>query len=237
MLVVVPAWNEAAALPATLAEIRAGVPDADVVVVDDGSTDGTARAARDAGATVLELPFNLGVGGAVRAGYRYALRRGYAVAVQVDADGQHDPADVPRLVAALDSADVVVGARFADRRDFETSRTRRSAMVVLAAVVSRIAGTRLTDTTSGFKAVGPRALAFYAANFPAEYLGDTVEALVIGARAGLVVTQVPVQMRPRRAGAPSQRPWRAGLYLGRAVVALVMALVRRRVPAGEVAFP
>lgn len=228
VLVVVPAWNEAAALPATLAEIAQRAPAADVLVVDDGSTDDTAGIARACGVPVLVLPFNLGVGGAVRAGYRYAERSGYGAVVQVDADGQHDPADVERLVAGLGEANVVVGARFADRGTYEASSARRLAMTVLARTISTIARHRLTDTTSGFKAVDRRALAFYAANFPAEYLGDTVEALVMGARAGLVIRQVPVEMRQRRAGVPSQRSWKAGLYLGRAVVALFMALIRRQ---------
>ncbi|WP_298804256.1 glycosyltransferase family 2 protein [uncultured Pseudokineococcus sp.] len=234
VLVVVPAYNEAAALPATLAEISSCAPGVDVLVVDDGSTDDTRLVARGRGVPVLVLPFNLGVGGAVRAGYRYALRCGYGAVVQVDADGQHDPADVERLVAGLAEANVVVGARFADRGTFETSRARRLAMTLLARTISTIARHRLTDTTSGFKAVDRKALAFYAANFPAEYLGDTVEALVMGARAGLVIRQVPVEMRQRRAGTPSQRSWKAGLYLGRAVVALFMALIRRQ-PALETA--
>ena len=112
-LVIVPAWNEEGSIGATIAELRAAHPEVDVLVVDDGSGDSTAAIAEGAGALVARLPYNLGVGGAMRAGYRYALRHGYAAAVQLDADGQHDPAYLPALLSGLDHADIVVGARFA----------------------------------------------------------------------------------------------------------------------------
>lgn len=227
-LVVIPAWNEEETLPGVVAELAP--VDADVLVVDDGSTDGTVAAARAAGAEVLVLPFNLGVGGAMRAGFTFAVRHGYDVVVQVDADGQHNPADVPALLAALaeQEADLVIGARFAGVGDYETRGPRRWAMSLLSAVISRVAGTRLTDTTSGFKAIGPRALRLFAADYPAEYLGDTVEALVTGARAGLVIRQLPVSMRPRAGGTPSHGPLKATVFLGRAGLALLMALMRPR---------
>lgn len=228
LLVVVPAWNEQEALPAVLAEVAATVPHADVLVVDDGSTDATAEVAASAGALVLRLPFNLGVGGAMRAGYRYAERHGYDVAVQLDADGQHDPRHVVELVDALgtEGADLVLGARFAGVGSFSASRLRRVTMRVLAGVLSRVTGTRLTDATSGFKAAGPRAIRLFAADYPAEYLGDTVEALVIAARAGLVVRQVPVAMRPRAGGTPSHGPIKSAIFLVRAMFALLIALSR-----------
>jgi len=236
VLVVLPAWNEAASLPAVLAEVRSALPDVGVVVVNDGSSDATSAVARSFGVDVLDLPFNVGVGGAMRAGFRYALAYDYDVVVQVDADGQHDPRDVPRLVAALDGADVVIGARFTDGSAYRVRGPRRWAMRLLAATLSRVSGERLTDTTSGFKASGPRAVRLFAVHYPAEYLGDTVESLVIAARAGLRVTQVGVEMRQRSAGQPSHRPWKAGVYLLRAFLALLIALTRRRiaVPAVEV---
>ena len=235
VLVVVPAWNEREALPGVVAELRAQVA-ADVLVVDDGSTDDTSAVARRAGAMVLTLPFNLGVGGAMRAGFVFATRRGYDVAVQVDADGQHDPAQVPALVAALaeQDADIVIGARFAGVGAYSVRGPRRWAMALLSRVLSRVARTRLTDTTSGFKAIGPRALRLFAADYPAEYLGDTVEALVIAARAGLRIRQVGVAMRPRAGGTPSHSPLRATVFLARAGLALVTALARPRRPLPEV---
>ncbi|MBF0686347.1 MAG: glycosyltransferase family 2 protein [Cellulomonas sp.] len=228
MLVVLPAWNESESLPGVLAEIREHLPGVGVLVVDDGSLDGTAAVARAHGVDVLELPFNLGVGGAMRAGFRYALESGYDAVVQVDADGQHDPRDVPRIVERLAHADVVIGARFAGTGQYVARGPRRWAMRVLAAVLSRVASTRLTDTTSGFRAAGPRAVALFARHYPAEYLGDTVESLVIAARCGLQIEQIGVAMRERSAGRPSQSPVKASIYLARACLALLMSLMRRR---------
>ena len=225
---ILPAWNEEEALPGVLDELHAAIPDADFLVVSDGSTDSTARVARRGSTMVLELPVNLGVGGAMRAGFRFAAREGYDVAVQVDADGQHDPADVRRLVDALGSeqADVVIGARFAGRGNYEVRGPRRWTMAVLSFALSRIAGTRLTDTTSGFRASNRRAIELFAAEYPAEYLGDTVESLVIACRAGLRVRQVGVEMRQRAGGTPSHSPLKAAVFLGRALLALVIALSR-----------
>lgn len=234
LLVVIPAWNEEDALPGVLDELReviAAEPTlagADVLVVSDGSRDGTAAAARGRGVPVLDLPINLGVGGAMRAGFKYALRHGYGGVVQLDADGQHDPRAIPSLVAVArdEGADVVIGARFAGAGSYQARGPRRAAMRVLAGVLSRVARTSLTDTTSGFKLAGPRAIPLFASEYPAEYLGDTVESLVIAARAGLVVRQVPVAMRERQGGRPSHSPLKAAVFLGRAVLALGIALSR-----------
>jgi glycosyltransferase involved in cell wall biosynthesis len=229
LLIVIPAWNEEAALPAVLQELAAltAVP-FDVLVVSDGSKDGTAAAARAGGARLLDLPNNLGVGGAMRAGFKYAMRHGYRTVIQLDADGQHDPQEVPRLLETLhdESCDIVIGARFAGKGTYAARGPRRAAMRVLSGVLSRLAGTRLTDTTSGFKLAGPRALELFAREYPAEYLGDTIESLVIAARAGLVIRQVPVEMRQRTAGRPSHSPVRAAVFLVRAVFALLIALSR-----------
>ncbi|CUR55895.1 Glycosyl transferase family 2 [metagenome] len=233
VLILVPAWNEQEAIAGTVAEIRSCVPDADLLVIDDGSADLTARRAREAGAEVCELPYNLGVGGAMRTGYRYALRNGYDVAVQIDADGQHDPRYLAALVERLagdqrhEAADVVIGARFATPDDpYKVRGPRRWAMVLLAGVLSRLAHTRLTDVTSGFRVSNRKAIALFATHYPAEYLGDTVESLVIAARAGCTITQCPVTMRARVAGRASHSPLKATIYLFRAVVALLLALVR-----------
>ena len=227
VLIIVPAWNEQASIGATVSEIRSCVPEADLLVVDDGSSDHTRQRAAEAGATVCSLPYNLGVGGAMRAGYRFALRNDYDVAVQIDADGQHDPRYVPTLVDRLSEADVVIGARFATADDpYKVRGPRRWAMVLLAVVLSRLAHTRLTDVTSGFRVSNRRAISLFARHYPAEYLGDTVESLVIGARAGCVIRQEPVVMRPRMAGRASHSPVKAAVYLLRAVFALFLALVR-----------
>lgn len=223
---IIPALNERDVLPNVVREVREANPGADVLVIDDGSTDDTAARAREAGALVASLPFNLGVGGAMRAGFRYALDHDYDVAAQVDADGQHNPSDLAAMMVALDGADVVVGARFAGVGEYHASGPRWWAMVTLARVLSKVCATRLTDATSGFKVANRRALGVWASNYPAEYLGDTIEALVIAARSGLVVRQVPVTMRVRAGGVASHNPWKATVYLARAMLALVFALMR-----------
>ena len=229
-LIVMPALNEEESVADVVAEVFSKLPGVSVLVVDDGSTDMTALRARNAGATVISLPFNLGVGGAMRAGFKYALLHGYANVVQVDSDGQHDPSGVQQLVDGLECADLVLGARFAGTGDYAVTGPRKWAMLALARIISALAGTRLTDTTSGFRATGPRAVRLFAEHYPAEYLGDTIESLVIAARAGCTITQLPVAMRPRAGGVASHNPFKAAAYLGRAGMALVIALMRPRVP-------
>lgn len=226
VLVIVPAWNEARNVGATIREIRSAGDTYDVLVIDDGSVDHTAAVAREAGATVVTLPFNLGVGGAMRTGFTYAQRQGYRKAIQVDADGQHNPADIARVVAGLETADISIGARFAEVGDYSVRGPRKWAMLFLAGTVSRVAKTRLTDVTSGFRAANRRAIDQYVDYYPAEYLGDTIDSLVAACHAGLTVTQVPVAMRPRAHGNPSQGPIGASMYLLRSVFALGLAMIR-----------
>jgi glycosyltransferase involved in cell wall biosynthesis len=228
LLVVVPAWNEEASVGHVIKEIHAILPDSHVLVVDDGSTDRTGEVALEAGAHLLTLPYNLGVGGAMRAGFRYALRYGFDVVVQVYADGQHDASSIPRLLAEIDAgADVVIGARFAGEGAYRTGRIRRAAMRLLAFLLSRLCHTRLTDATSGFRATGARALRLFAQTYPTEYLGDTIESLVIAARSGCRCRQVPVVMRQRYSGTPSQSVWKSTAYLSRAFLVLFLATIRR----------
>jgi glycosyltransferase involved in cell wall biosynthesis len=225
-LIVMPAFNEEEAVGPVVKEVLATLPGANCLVVDDGSSDQTATIARKAGAAVVQLPFNLGVGGAMRLGFKYAIAHDFDNVVQLDSDGQHDPSEVPKLIAGLSDYDIVIGARFAGAGTYEVQGPRRWAMTVLAYVLSRVAHTRLTDTTSGFKASGPRAVELFAEQYPAEYLGDTIEALVIAARAGCRITQLPVSMRPRAGGQPSHNPVKAARYLARAFLALTVAVFR-----------
>lgn len=210
-------------------EVLTELPGISCLVVSDGSTDNTAFEAQKAGAQVVILPFNLGVGGAMRLGFKFALENGFENVVQIDADGQHDPKNVLALLEKLQDFDIVIGARFAGEESYDIRGPRRWAMWILSKALSRVTKSRLTDTTSGFKANGPKAVRLFSENFPAEYLGDTVEALVIAARAGCSVTQVPVSMRERLGGQPSHNPAKAALYLGRAVLAFVFAIMRPRV--------
>lgn len=228
VLIIMPAWNEAESVGNTVREVLAVERPYDVLVVNDGSKDDTAVLAANAGATVLNLPFNLGVGGAMRAGFKYAQRRGYRRVIQVDADGQHDPRNIEEVLAGLDHADISIGARFADRGDYAVKGPRKWAMQFLARVISGLAKTRLTDVTSGFRAANDRAINQYLDHYPAEYLGDTIDSLVVAVRSGCTVTQIPVAMRPRQGGTPSHNPLKAAIYLGRSVFALLFALTRKR---------
>jgi glycosyltransferase involved in cell wall biosynthesis len=177
---------------------------------------------------VLNLPFNLGVGGAMRAGFKYARRCGYRQVIQVDSDGQHDPRSIDEVLAGLSHADISIGARFADRGDYKVTGPRKWAMQLLAKAISGLAKTRLTDVTSGFRAANVRAVDQYLDHYPAEYLGDTIDSLVVAIRSGCTVTQVPVEMRARQGGKPSHNPAKAAIYLGRSVFALLFALTRKR---------
>jgi glycosyltransferase involved in cell wall biosynthesis len=229
-LVVMPALNEEESVRDVVLEVFAKLPGVTCLVVDDGSIDRTSDEARTAGALVAVLPFNLGVGAAMRVGFRYALENGYDNVVQIDADGQHDPAGVMSMLARIDEADLVLGARFAGEGDYQVRGPRRWAMMMLSKFLSRMAHTKLTDTTSGFRLSGPRAVRLFAEHYPAEYLGDTIESLVIASRAKCVIVQVPVAMRVRAGGKPSHHPVKAAAYLARAMLALLFALMRPPVP-------
>ena len=234
VLVVMPAFNEELSLPAVLADVRAALPEADILVVDDGSTDGTARAASGL-AVVARLPFNVGVGGAVRTGFRYAAERGYDVVVQIDADGQHDAFQAPQLIAALAGADVVVGTRFRGGETEWVAGHRRAAMSMLARTVSGLVSTRVTDSTSGFRAHSRRAIRLFAEHYPTEYLGDTVESLVIAHQAGLGIAEVSVLMRARSHGAPSQGTASSIRYIARVLASTYLARIRTWPVSGEAA--
>jgi len=183
-LVIMPAWNESEAIGNTIAEVLEFGPACDVLVVDDGSRDDTARVARAAGATVVQLPFNMGVGGAMRTGFKYAKAHGYKQVIQVDADGQHDPRDIKAVLDGLRDADIAIGARFADAGNYTVRGPRKWAMNVLAWTISRLARTKLTDVTSGFRAANAKAIRQYLDHYPAEYLGDTIDSLVVAIRSG-----------------------------------------------------
>ncbi len=225
-LVVIPAWNEALCVADTITEVLTELPNVTVLVVDDGSTDRTSAVSRHAGALVIRLPFNVGVGGAMRVGFRYALDHGYDAVVQVDADGQHSATDVRTLLRGLSTHDLVVGNRFSCSA-YPVSGPRRWAMSFLSNAISLLAGHEISDTTSGMRATGSRLLPLYAQCYPAEYLGDTVEALVIAIRSGFRVGQVPVTMRQRRAGIPSHSARKAAIYLVRALFVLSLSMLRR----------
>jgi glycosyltransferase involved in cell wall biosynthesis len=226
---IVPAHDEADSVGAVVREILALDPGIEVVVIDDGSTDRTAAEARAAGARVVRLPFNLGIGGAVQTGFRYAFEHGFELAVRLDGDGQHDPAELPRLVAPVTAgeADIAVGSRFAGERSHRPPITRRIGIVIFSRVVSLLTRQRVTDTTSGFQALNRRAIALFAADYPHDY--PEVEATVMVFRHRLRLVEVPVQMRERTAGSSSITALRSVYYAVKVLLATLVALVRRSV--------
>ena len=226
-LIAIPAWNEEGSIAGVVSSVMQHRPDADVLVVNDGSTDSTEKEARSAGARVVSLPFNVGVGGAMRTAFLYAQREGYEALVQVDADGQHDPADLDSLIEGLNEADVVVGTRFHSNSMYFVGGPRRWAMVLLSKSLSWMNKDKISDPTSGFRSAGPRAIDLFAVEYPADYLGDTVGSLAIAIRNGLTIQERPVTMYFRQIGRPSKNALWSTLYLGRASLALVVQVVRR----------
>ena len=228
---IVPALNEEHTIGRVIDELRAFDPGLDIVVVDDGSGDGTTQVAEAKGVHVLRLPFNLGIGGAVQTGFRYAFENDYDLAVRVDGDGQHDPSQLGRVVEPVlrGDADIVVGSRFAsdESSGYRSSRSRRLGIRLLALVVSRIVGQRVTDTTSGFQAVNRDGIALFARDYPHDY--PEVEATVMVFRHGLRLHEVPVEMRERAGGRSSITALRSIYYMVKVLLAVFVGLFRRDV--------
>jgi hypothetical protein len=230
-LAIVPAYNEAGAIATTVAEIRDAAPGFDVLVVDDGSTDATADLARAAGARVVTLPFNLGIGGAVQTGYQYADAHGYDVAVQVDGDGQHDPRHLELLLSELGAdrrLNMVVGSRFLVCEDghWRSTLPRRAGIRVFASVLSRVVGERVTDPTSGFRMVDRRGIELFARDYPHDY--PEVEAVLLLHFHRLRSREVPVRMRARQSGVSSINASRSAYYMVKVLLAIFVGLLRAR---------
>jgi glycosyltransferase involved in cell wall biosynthesis len=234
-LILVPAFNEERSVGAVVKRARA--LDYSVCVVDDGSHDRTSAVAEAAGAAVLTLPVNLGVGGALRCAFRYAIAAGYRVVVQVDGDGQHDPAEIPGLLRTMarTQADIVVGSRFLNPDPgYSLHPGRRLMMKVLARRASAAVGSRITDATSGFRVIRSPLLNYFADDYPVEYLGDTFEALVCAARRGAMVAEHPVTAARREHGRPSAGLLASGWYVIRVLAAAILVQNRAQAkPSGH----
>jgi len=228
VVAVVPAWNEAGAIGAVVDEIRAFDPQIDVVVVDDASTDDTAGVARAHGAKVLALPFNVGIGGAVQTGFRYARDEGYEIAVRLDGDGQHAAEELGKLLAPIRAGDaeLVIGSRFVDPAGtYRPPFARRMGIRVFARLVSLLGGQKVTDTTSGFSALDRTAIELFATEYPHDY--PEVESTLVALRSGLRLAQVQVDMRERQAGTSSITFVRSLYYIVKVMLALLVASLRR----------
>jgi hypothetical protein len=228
-LAIVPAYNEAGSVAHTVAEIQEHADGFDVLVIDDGSTDDTALLAGQAGARVIRMPFNVGIGGAMQCGYMYARDNGYEVAVQVDGDGQHDPRDIPRLLAELEQGGVemVTGSRFLDRtRGYRSSATRRIGIRVFDRILSLVTHQRVSDPTSGFRMSGRRGIELFADDYPPDY--PEVEAIMLLHANRLKTRELAVAMRPRTSGRSTIGRSVPAYYMVKVIVAVLIGLLRTR---------
>jgi len=244
-LVFIPAWNEAASVAAVIADVRARLPQADVLVVDDGSTDATGPVAREAGATVASLPFNQGLGAALQTGYLYALREGYDFCAHLDADGQHPPAEVGRLLEEVyaDRADLVIGSRYREPRaldpavaaegaeaspgdDYRPTLSRRIGTSVFRFFLTLATRQRFTDTTSGMRAANRRVMELFSENYSPDFA--EIESLQLAVRQGLRVEEVPVRMLERVGGSSFLTPVRSAFFIFKGMIVLLVGQFRPR---------
>jgi glycosyltransferase involved in cell wall biosynthesis len=232
-LIIIPAFNEELALPGVLEDLARDLPDFDVLVVNDGSSDRTADVARKAGVAVASLPYNLGIGAALQTGFKYAVDEDYDVAVQFDADGQHNSDAVCKLLDCIEEgADLVIGSRFASSASkYDVGTIRLGAMRALRLAVEILSGQRFTDTSSGFRAISRELLTVFARTYPLEYM-DSVESLLIASYRGFTVVEVPIEMRQRQAGQPSNRRFKLLYHYVRLFTAMIVTAPLRRRPKG-----
>lgn len=227
ILIIVPAFNEEASLPGVLRDLREQMPSADILVVNDGSEDSTSKIAREGGVKLADLPFNLGIGGAVQTGYLYAAHHGYDAAVQFDGDGQHLGTEIGKLLRPLEEgvADIVIGSRFLVPGVYKAPLFRTLGIWIFSVVLSRIMSATVTDSTSGFRAANRKAIDFFAKMYPDDY--PEVEALVLSHKAKLRMTEVPVAMRERTGGKSSITAVRSVYYMTKVLMAIFIDLLKK----------
>jgi len=226
-LIIVPAYNEAGSIADVVENIHKHVKDADVLVVDDGSQDRTARKARESGAMVISLPYNMGIGSAVQSGFLFAKEKGYHFAVQVDGDGQHPTSEIPRLLAALENGvDLAIGSRFVQPTNYRPPLLRAVGIKIFSFLTSSIVGKRVYDTTSGFRACGRKAIVLLTETYPHDY--PEVEALITLHRNGLRFVEVPVEMNYRQEGKSSISTKAGVYYMLKVTLAVLVAVIKRR---------
>ena len=221
-LVIIPAYNEALNIEHTVESLKAACPDVDYVVVNDCSGDNTVQICEEHGYNYLNLPINLGIGGGMQTGYRYAAEHGYDIAVQMDGDGQHNAEYIPDLIAPIEKgeADLVIGSRFINKEGFQTSGMRRAGIGVLNTVLHICGHVKITDATSGFRAASKDVIAFFAHNYAQDY--PEPESIIAVNAGGYKVKEVPVIMNERPAGVSSISPWKSVYYMIKVTLAIVI---------------
>jgi hypothetical protein len=228
ILVIIPAYNEEGSVEKVVEEVHTHIPQVEVLVVNDGSTDKTLERARTAGVNVLDLPFNLGIGGAMQAGYKFALEKKYDIAIQVDGDGQHDPKEIPKLLQVLEEkeVDMVIGSRFIGDSEFKSSMMRRVGISIFSRVISLIVGQKITDPTSGFRAANRRAIQLFAFDYPQDY--PEPEVLVLLHQCGLKMAEVPILMNERYSGESSITKLRSIYYMVKVLLAIFVDCFKKQ---------
>jgi len=225
-LLIIPAYNESDSIEEVIRSIKEQcIIDIDYLVVNDCSVDDTEKKLDDAGASYISAPVNLGIGGAVQAGYKYALQNGYDIAIQVDGDGQHDVSYIPQMVDMIEQkkADIVIGSRFIDKEGFQSSGIRRVGIGFLSGLIFTLCGNRIKDVTSGFRAVDRRYIKIYADDYPDDY--PEPEAIVTALISGGVIREIPVVMKERKHGASSINFRRSVYYMIKVTLAIIICRI------------
>lgn len=232
-LVIIPAYNESESIGPVIDAIRKHAPKTDIAMINDGSVDGTASIAKAKGIVVLNLPFNLGIGGAVQTGYQFADEMGYDIAVQVDADGQHPAEAIVSLIEAVrdDEADMVIGSRYIEKSEPEPSFPRAVAKWLLAAVISILTGYKITDSSSGFRCANRKVIQLFARMYPRDYPEPETVALLL--REKFRVKEIPVRMNHRSAGESSITFSKGIYYVIKVVLAIAINMFEKRVLSEE----
>lgn len=228
LLVAIPALNEELSITSVIKSVQMSLPDSTILVIDDGSTDQTAIVAKSTGVSVISLPFNVGVGSALRVAFKFAVENKFDLVLQVDGDGQHIPSEAKYLLNRISENSIIIGSRFSGGTDsYSVSFPRRIAMTLLARILSKICKTKFTDVTSGFRLTSGKAIELFSNEYPRDYLGDTVESIILANKNQIKISEVAVQMNERVYGKPSQNLIRSMWYLGRILLVIFLALVRK----------
>lgn len=227
ILVIVPAYNEEENIAAVIQDLKSNFPLGDIAVINDGSTDKTSEIAKQSGGKVIDLPYNLGIGGAMQTGFLYAVREGYDAAVQFDGDGQHSAKEIPKILKPFveDRGDLIVGSRFLSESGFTSSVQRRLGAKILSFVVSILIRRKVTDTTSGFRVYGKKAMEFFSALYPEDY--PEVEAFILAHKKGLRIEEVPAAITARKFGRSSITIPRAVYYMAKVLLAIFVDLMKK----------